>query len=78
VDDDWTTVCPDPGQVKAVARELLALARDPRDVRTDSNGNEFRIPPYLSELYAAPAPVQEPAKPPAPKRARRSKTEDDE
>jgi len=72
VDDDWTTVCPDPGQVKAVARELLALARDPRDVRTDSNGNEFRIPPYLAELYMVPG------KPPAPKRARRSKTEDDE
>jgi len=69
-EDDWTTVVPDPGHVKTVARELLALAEVPTDVRTDGNGTEFRIPPYLAELYTAPA------EPPAPKRARRTKKEE--
>jgi len=67
MNDDWTTVVPAPGEIKAVARELLALAASPADVRTDGNGTEFRIPPYLADLYTAPA---------APKRRRAPKKEE--
>lgn len=67
--DDWTLVIPDPGMVKETARVLLDLARSPHDVRTDGNGNEFRIPPYLADLYTTP---------PAPKRRRIKKEEGDE
>jgi hypothetical protein len=62
--DDWTTVVPPQGQVAETARELLALARTPGDVRTSAGGTEFRIPPYLADLYTAPQP--------APKARRRS------
>ena len=57
---DWTTVVPGPGQVKETARALLALARDPKDVYTAGGGMEFRIPPYLAELYNAPAEAPKP------------------
>lgn len=69
--DDWITVMPAKSEVKATARELLALARTPADVRTDSNGDVFRIPPYLADLYTAPAPE-------APKPRRRTKKEGEE
>jgi len=63
VEDDWITVIPDPGEVKKVARDLLALASSPAHVRTDGNGSEFRIPPYLADLYSpAPAPKKRAAK----------------
>ena len=65
--DDWTTVVPAPGEAKRVARELLALARSPHDVRSAGNGSEFRIPPYLADLYTAP---------PVPKRRRAPKNEE--
>jgi hypothetical protein len=52
---DGVTVIPDRAAVKEVARALLALARDPQDVRTAGNGNEFTIPPYLADLYNAPS-----------------------
>lgn len=65
--DDWTTVVPEPGAVAETARELLALARSPHDVRTAGGGSEFRIPPYLADLYTAPAE--------APKRRRSTKKE---
>lgn len=74
--DDWVTVVPDRDAIKAVARELLALARSPQDVRTDGNGSEFRIPPYLADLYTAPVPISTPA--PEPKPRRRTKKEGDE
>lgn len=67
--DDWTLVMPEKGEIKTVAAALLALARDPHDVRTASGGTEFRIPPYLAELYNAPA---------APKRRRIKKEEGEE
>lgn len=54
MEDDWTTIVPEPGRVRDVALELLALAKSPTDVRTDGNGSEFRIPPYLADLYTAP------------------------
>jgi hypothetical protein len=73
MDDDWVTVAPDYLALGDTARALLDLARDPRDVRTDGNGSEFRVPPYLADLYNAP--VASPA--PAPKR-RRSPKEGDE
>lgn len=67
--DDWTDVVPGPGAVAETARALLALARDPSDVRTTAGGTQFRIPPYLADLYHAPAPV---------KRRRAKKEEGDE
>jgi hypothetical protein len=67
--DDWTTVIPGPGGVKETARALLSLARDPHDVRTSAGGTEFRIPPYLADLYNAP---------PLPRRRRTKKEEGDE
>jgi len=65
--DDWITVVPDADKVKAVAAQLLALARSPHDVRTTGTGTEFRIPPYLADLYSAP-----------PKRRRAPKKEEGE
>lgn len=67
--DDWTTVVPDPGDIVETARQLLALADDPTHVRTDGNGSEFRVPPYLAERYNTP---------PEPKARRRTKKEGDE
>lgn len=58
--DGWVHVVPGREEIAAVAAELLALARDPRDVRTDGSGDEFVVPPYLAELYNAPAPVAKP------------------
>ena len=52
--DDWTTVVPAPEDIRATALALLKLARTPSDVRTGGNGSEFRIPPYLAELYNRP------------------------
>lgn len=68
--DGWVHVIPARGEIAATAAELLALARDPRDVRTDGNGSEFVVPPYLAELYNAPAA--------APKRRRTKKDEEGE
>jgi hypothetical protein len=65
--DDWTTVVPPADEVATTARLLLGMARDPRDVRTDGNGSEFRIPPYLADLYNTP-----------PRPRRRTKKEGDE
>lgn len=64
--DDWVTVVPGPGEVKDTARALLALARSPHDVLTTVGGTQFRIPPYLADLYNTP---------PAPKRRRPKKEE---
>ena len=63
MEGDWITVIPGPGELKQVARDLLALASSPAHVRTDGNGSEFRIPPYLADLYSpAPAPRKRLAK----------------
>lgn len=51
---DWVTVVPAREDVKETARALLALARSPHDVRTVGTGHEFRVPPYLADLYNAP------------------------
>lgn len=50
---DWVTVIPGKDRVKEVARALLDLAPDPRDVRTISNGDEFLIPQDLADAYHA-------------------------
>lgn len=63
--DDWVTVVPGTGEVKAVAILLLALADDPLDVRTRSNGSEFVVRPYVAERFTQPDP--------APTRRNRSK-----
>lgn len=60
--DNWATVVPAPQDVKETARALLALARDPQDVRTTGTGTVFLIPPYLADLYNAPAPAPKPRK----------------
>ena len=67
--DDWTVVVPGPGEVTRTAQVLLSLARDPGDLRTAAGGTEFRIPPYLADLYHAP---------PLPKRRRTKREEGDE
>ena len=48
---DWAVVVPAAGEVKATAVALLALADSPADVRTDGNGSEFLVPPYLADRY---------------------------
>lgn len=68
--DESVYIVPAREEISAVAVELLALARDPRDVRTDGSGDVFAVPPYLAELYNAPAP--------APKRRRTKKDEEGE
>lgn len=67
--DDWVTVTPEAGAVKETARALLSLARVPADVRTDGNGDVFRVPAYLADMYIAPAPE-------APRPRRRTKKEE--
>lgn len=49
-------VVPAPGQHKATARALLALADDPRDVRTTGNGLEFEVPDELADRYHGVTP----------------------
>jgi hypothetical protein len=63
--DDWVHVVPAPEAVQETAVLLLSLADSPAHVRTDGNGSEFRIPPYLADKYNAP-----------PKPRRRSKKEE--
>lgn len=55
---EWVSVVPGPGEIKDVARALLALADDPADVRTQRNGSEFLVPADVADRYNAP--VQEP------------------
>lgn len=74
--DDWTTVVPAREDIAATARQLLALARSPHDVRTSAGGSEFRVPPYLADLYNAPE--GDPFDPPEAKPRRRTKKEGDE
>lgn len=69
MDDTWVAVVPAREAVKETARALLALAHSPHDVRTTGTGNEFRIPPYLADLYNASV---------APKPRRRIKKEEGE
>lgn len=66
--DGWVHVIPAREDIPAVAKELLALARTPLDVRTDGTGDEFVVPQYLADLYNAPAA--------APKRRRTKKDEE--
>lgn len=80
--DDWVTIHPETGSVKETARALLSFARTPADVRTESNGDLFRVPPYLADLYTtppeAPRPPEAPTPPEAPRPRRRTKKEGDE
>lgn len=69
--DGWVPLVPALGTAAQTARELLALARDPGDVRTQRGGAEFLVPPYLAERYTAPVETS------TPKR-RRVKREGDE
>lgn len=67
-DQDWVLITPGKEGPKVAAALLLELATSPADVRTASGGTEFRVPPYLAELYN-PTPA------PAPKRRRAPKKE---
>lgn len=72
-----TIVIPAPGKLSETARALLDLASDPKDVRTDSNGTEFRVPSELADRYArATYATDEPA--PLPKRRGRPPKNKDE
>lgn len=66
--DDWVTIVPAPGEVAETARTLLALATDPRQIRTVNGGAEFSVSPALADTYTAPAP----------KRRARKKTAEEE
>ncbi|MEU7074730.1 hypothetical protein AB0B30_32515 [Streptomyces narbonensis] len=65
---DWTVVVPAPGEVRETAQALLALADSPTDVRTDGNGTEFLVPPYLADKFNESL---------RPKPRRRAKKEDE-
>ena len=57
MNSDWVHIIPGKEGPKITAALLLELADDTRHVRTDSNGDEFRVPPYLADRFNAPAPV---------------------
>lgn len=74
---DWVHIIPGKEGPKITAAVLLELADSPQHVRTDSNGDEFRVPQYLADKFNAPA--EEPITAPAPvKRTRRTKKEEGE
>lgn len=68
--DNWVVIVPGKEGAKVAASLLLELATSPSHVRTEGNGLEFRVPPYLAELYN-PTPVS------APTRRRRVKKEEE-
>lgn len=65
---DWAVVVPAPGEVRETAQALLALAESPADVKTDGNGTEFLVPPYLADKFNESL---------RPKPRRRAKKEDE-
>ena len=65
---DWAVVVPARGEVRETAQALLALADSPADVRTDGNGTEFLVPPYLADRFNESL---------RPKPRRRAKKEED-
>lgn len=68
---EWVTVVPGPGNLRQVAGELLAVADDPRHVRTTNGGQHFLVHPLVAEKFnnAAPAPKS--------RRGRRPKAENE-
>lgn len=68
-------IIPPDGGAEETARTLLALARDKRDVATNTDsGLAFVVPDYLADLFeAAQQTQQEPA---TPKRGRPRKGSD--
>lgn len=68
---EWVTVVPGRGALQEVARALLAVAEDPRHVRTISGGTEFLVHPLVAERYNNPAPA------PKSRRGRRPKAENE-
>lgn len=71
---DWVPVIPGEGETKAVAILLLALADDPRDVRTGGNASEFLVAPYVAERFTRPVADPFATEPdPAPPRRTRTK-----
>lgn len=75
--DDWVTVIPGADTAQ-VARDLLSLADNPHQVRTNTDhGLTFHVPQDLAARYAQLlAEVTTPAAPtPAPKRRGRPRKE---
>lgn len=48
---EWAVVVPAKGELAQTARELINLAGDPVLVRTDGNGNEFRVPASIAAMW---------------------------
>lgn len=48
---EWAVVVPAKGELARTARELIDLAGDPTLVRTDGNGNEFRVPASIAQVW---------------------------
>lgn len=65
---EWVTVVPGPGVLQETARALLAVAEDPRQVRTTNGGVHFLVHPLVAEKYNAPT---------KPRRGRRAKVENE-
>lgn len=61
--EDWVVIVPAKGTVKATVRELLAAARTPADVRTQGNGDEFLVAPYVAEALNPPKRQRKPRQP---------------
>lgn len=51
VNDDYETFIPARGDVRDLARALLAVADDPSQVRTHRGGMEFSVPVHVAERY---------------------------
>ena len=70
---EWVTVVPAEGELARTARELIDLAGDPALVRTDGNGNEFRVPASIVGEWhkIRRSEVTEPAPAPQPKPVQR-------
>lgn len=62
---EWAVVVPAKGELARTARELIDLAGDPTLVRTDGNGNEFRVPASIAQVWheLRTSQVTEPAPP---------------
>jgi hypothetical protein len=71
--DDWVLIIPDRAMVSHTAKALLAVAKDPRDVRTEGTGNEFFVAPYVATAFNGQDAYEEKPKPKRRARAPKKK-----